>query len=269
MNKLVVITALALILIIVFAYLLVIQYRRDKDREKQPQGVPCPDDGAEIISFYADNWEFKGQIAPTRVYAADTQFLVETSKEFQNGGVLMFTEYPNTEENGVVLGLSIVDIESGKLNVTTPVPCALGWNMDGGPNSATCKTISDVKGWKVSASAVSSWKHANGIQHIETLASPAENKYSISWEPIEGVDVYAVNLTLVGDSYDSSDTPVLTRLSFGGLTSKTSMKLTTGGSTYFTADVPAVESVKVVGFNHCDLGKLTTICLGFEIPDMF
>lgn len=267
MNKLLVITALALIFIIVFAYLLVIQYRRDRDRQKPPTGDSCSDDGPKITSFYADNWEFKGQIAPTRVYAAETSFLVETSKDFQNGGVLMFTEYPNEEENGVVTGLSIVDIESGNVNVTTPVSCALGWDMDGGPNSATCRTTSNVKGWNVTGSPVSSWKHANGIQHILTLASPAENKYSISWEPVPGADVYAVSVTLVGESYNSNDVAVPTRLAFGGLTSKNSMQVTTGGSTYFTADIPSVESVKVVGFNHCDLGNLNTTCLGHEISN--
>jgi hypothetical protein len=265
MNKTVVIVALCLIFFIFFAVVVTLQFRNENKKKPTPSPSGCQSEGLDIISLTATQFDHRGQIAPTQVYLAHTTFHVSTADQFHSGGVLFEHKYPNENENGVLSGFSIVDVESGNANSIANVPCAVGWNMSGGPNSSTCNNDAEVKGWSVVAGAVKSWWNAPNITHIQTLTSPSENKFTVKWDPIEGVDVYAVSLTLVGDSYDSENNIVSNTLSFGGLTSSCSIKLSTVGSNHFTADVPTVGSVKVVGFHHCDLGKTVTTCLGVEL----
>lgn len=265
MQRSVIVVAFCLIFFIFFAVVVTLQFRRENRKKPVPCDVGCETEGLSMTTLTPNGFNFNGQIAPTQVYQANTAFNIETNGDFANGGVLFAMQYPNENENGTIYGFALVDVASGNMNSVANVPCAVGWNMNGGPNSSTCKTSDDVEGWQVEVGAVKTWTEASNVTYIQTLTSPSEYRFTITWDPVVTADVYAIMLTLAGDSYNSSNVSTPTTLSFGGLTTKTSVKIATGGSNYFTADVPIVESVRVVGFYYCDLGDVETVCLGANV----
>lgn len=263
MQKIVVLTALVLIFIIVFAILLTLQFRRDREKKKPLPPMGCTNEVVTISEIGVGSYTTNGRIGPNPVFQGDMNFSVKTEQAFDNGGVVILTEYPNLQENGVITGLSLRDIESGTENTVLAVPCTVGSTLSANSNSATCTSDLDRKGWQVTMVSVKSWKQAQNVNYLETLASPENNNYTVTWDPVESCDVYAVSLVLKGDSYDPVDQIVPTRLAFGGVVSGTTLKMKTAGSEYFTADIPEVESVQVVGFHHCDLNEITsTVCVG-------
>jgi hypothetical protein len=263
MQKLAVLTALVLIIIIVFAVVMTLQFRRDRRKERNPHPHKCEQEEIKITSLGVGSYVTNGRIGPHEVFQGDVSLNVQTDRDFHNGGLILFTEYPNLQENGTVIGLSLRDIESGNSNTVVSVPCTIGSALPAHPNSSTCTTSVNRKGWTVSAATVRTWRPAQNVHYAETLASPQTNNYTITWDPLDGCNVYVVSLTLEGNSYDPDENIVPTRLAFGGLTSGTTLKLTTGGSDYFTADIPSVKSVQVLGFHHCDLNAdLVEVCVG-------
>jgi hypothetical protein len=268
MHKSVSIVLVFLIIFIIVALVLILQSRRAvvKKDEVIPISDPtCDTIPLSITNLTVDSYDYGGQIAPTFVYQAKTNFHVETSDDFDNGGVIFALQYPNESGNGVVHGFATSEVTSGHVNSVMGIPCAIGWNVDGGPNSSTCKTEDDVDGWIVYSAAIRQWAAAQNVNYLQTTTSATENKFTVTWDLVENADIYAVSLTLVGDSYDSDNNIIPTTLSFGGLTTKNSIKITTVGSNHFTAGIPEVQSITVYGFHHCDMGTTDQTCLGVEL----
>jgi len=262
MHKSTIVAAIFLLLFIFFAVLLTLQIRKPKAK-KRKSGSRCSEEPMTITSFTVDSHDVKGQIGPSFTYEAATNFNLQTSTPFKDGGFLFSIDYPNEEENDIMRGTALVDATNSASNSAAHVPCAVAWDGSSAPVSTNCTTTQDVKGWNVKAIPIKTWFEAQNVNSTTSNAIMSNDKVvTVTFDPIDNCEIYVATVTLVGKSYGTDNTPVTTTFSFGTVSLGNTAAVTIPGSYIFTASAQSTQTVRVVGFKYCDVGEATSTCVG-------